>query len=129
MAGGLARLFLVAHPHERYAVIVTLLWTVFNTIVLLASLGVIFEHRQRRSSGRLPADFTAQIGQEQNLLNGSIHDLSEGGASLLLDDDATMNYRRGNHFKGRSPRSGKAFRVQCAHPQSASGRPEGLGRP
>ncbi len=90
MVGGLARLFLVAHPHERYAVIVTLLWTVFNTIVLLASLGVIFEHRQRRASGRLPADFTAQIGHEQNFLNGSIHDLSEGGASLLLDDDATM---------------------------------------
>jgi len=90
MVGGLARLFLVAHPHERYAVIVTLIWTVFNTIALLASLGVIFEHRQRRVSGRLPADLSAQIGHEQNFINGSIQDLSEGGASLLLDDDAGM---------------------------------------
>ena len=91
MMGGLARLFLVAHPHERYAVIVTLLWTVFNTIVLLASLGVIFEHRQRRASGRLPADFNAQIGHEDNFYNGSIHDLSEGGASLLLDDENALS--------------------------------------
>jgi cellulose synthase (UDP-forming) len=88
MAGGFARLFFVAHVHERYAVIVTLLWTMFNAIVLLASLGVIFEHRQRRASSRLPANFTAQISHGENLIHGSIHDLSEGGASLLLDDPA-----------------------------------------
>jgi cellulose synthase (UDP-forming) len=91
MACGLARLFLVAHPHERYAVIVTLLWTVFNAVILLASLGVIFEHRQRRVSGRLPADFTALIGHDENFVSGSIHDLSEGGASLLLDDDKPLS--------------------------------------
>ncbi len=90
LAGGLARLFLVAHPLERWAVIVTLLWTVFNAVILLASLGVIFEHRQRRASGRLPADLTAQIGRDHNFLQGSIHDLSEGGASLLLDDPAAL---------------------------------------
>ena len=90
MACGFARLFLVAHPHERYAVIVTLLWTILNAIILLAALGVIFEHRQRRSSGRLPAAITAQISHDQNFIPGSINDLSEGGASLLLDDHAAL---------------------------------------
>jgi cellulose synthase (UDP-forming) len=82
------RIFVIVRPLERYAVLITLGWALFNGIILLAALGALFERQQRRASARLPANYWATIRDEQRgSLAGDIHDLSEGGASLFLPAD------------------------------------------
>ena len=74
---------------ERGITLVTLFWAGLNMLILVASLGALFEHRQRRTNPRLPADINAEI---EIVSHGSllsvpvvIRDLSVGGASALIN--------------------------------------------
>ena len=122
-AAGVIRFYYSA-AHERYAVVVTLLWTALNTVTLLACLGVIFEHRQRRSSGRLPANFPAGIQLDGVRLSGQIQDLSESGASLLLAEEREITLESSAVLEVAPDGIGKAYalRVQIRNLRRVGGR-------
>ena len=73
-------------PGERDLILVTLLWTGFNLIILIAALGALYERRQRRHSPRLPADdLPATLIAGTVRLPVRIRDFSIGGAALKID--------------------------------------------
>ncbi len=73
-------------PEQRTLVLITLAWAIFNGIIIMTSLGALYERRQRRISPRLPAgDIPAQlIIQDRNVIPVKIRDLSVGGISILI---------------------------------------------
>jgi len=47
------------YPDERSLIVITLLWALFNLLLLLAALGALYEHRQRRANPRIPVQIEA----------------------------------------------------------------------
>lgn len=81
---GLGRLFWW-NTHEIGTVALNLLWTLYNLMMLGATLGVAFETRQIRRSWRVRSQFPAMV----QLTNGrtiicETEDYSEGGVALVL---------------------------------------------
>ncbi len=73
---------------DRAITLVTLFWATLNMLILVASLGALYEHRQRRSNPRIPVNIDAWV----ELMHGSarslrvlINDISVGGASAIID--------------------------------------------
>ncbi len=81
----ICRLAIEPHSDQTYAVIITFGWTIFNGMLLLASMGALFEHRQRRASPRMNQALQAHLEDEHSILNGKVVDLSVGGVGLLLN--------------------------------------------
>lgn len=75
-------------PEQRSLTGITLFWAVFNLLLLLAALGALYEHRQRRTNPRIPVNIQAYwlvksgdtIVQRVPVL---IKDMSMGGLSLI----------------------------------------------
>ncbi len=70
-------------PEQRPLIMLTGLWNLFGFLIVIASLGALYERRQRRSHPRLPADdLAAELILGGKSLPVSIHDISTGGAAL-----------------------------------------------
>jgi cellulose synthase (UDP-forming) len=93
--GAGCRLALDPHSEQTYAVLITLGWSLFNAMLLLASMGALFEHRQRRASPRVTQGFSARLLGGLNALKGEVVDLSVGGIGLLLDPSNTRGLKAG----------------------------------
>ncbi len=75
-------------PDHRSLTGITLFWAIFNLLVLLAALGALYEHRQRRVSPRIPVNIHAfwVIKSCNKIIQRwpvTIKDLSMGGMSLI----------------------------------------------
>lgn len=86
-----------AFPLERENLGIVLGWNIFNMIVVLAALGVVFERRQRRSAARMPRSLPVELAFGPHRVAATVTDLSSGGAQIALADDATV------HGKLQSP--------------------------
>jgi cellulose synthase (UDP-forming) len=87
---GLGRLF-IWNTHEAGTVILNLLWTLYNLMMLGATLGVAFETRQIRRSWRVRSRLPAMV----QLPNGrtiacETEDYSEGGVALALGREMAL---------------------------------------
>lgn len=73
---------------ERGITLVTLFWAGLNMLILVSSLGALYEHKQRRTNPRLPVSIDAEIisvhDRESVALPVVIRDLSVGGASAIF---------------------------------------------
>jgi len=81
---GLGFYYLYQGVGELYPLLITLFWSVFNTVILLAVLGALFERRQRRSTPRVHVSIPAVLSVEGNDLPGRIEDISLGGCRLAF---------------------------------------------
>lgn len=72
-----------AFPGERPLILVTALWDLFSFLILVASLGALYERRQRRHHPRLPGDdLPADLVIGEKNFPIRIQDISTGGAAL-----------------------------------------------
>ncbi len=78
----------MAYPEQRYIILFTSFWAFYNLLLLLATLGTLYERQQRRANPRFPVHIKAKwlskpkqgYGKRIPLL---IRDISMGGGSLL----------------------------------------------
>ena len=83
-----------AFPEQRALTLVTLFWAIFNLVILIASLGALYERRQRRHSPRLPADdLPAMLKVGDLAVPVRIRDFSIGGAALKLEQNLPQDIR------------------------------------
>ncbi len=70
-------------PEERPMVLLTALWNLLSFLVLTASLGALYERRQRRLNPRLPAGkLPASLEIGERSFKVVLRDISVGGAGL-----------------------------------------------
>lgn len=69
---------------ERELLVVAMLWLGVNLVTLLASLGALYERRQRRSSPRLPVNYGAQLSFGDATYPVQLMNMSMGGANAVV---------------------------------------------
>ncbi len=67
-----------------YPLTITLLWSLFNTIILMAAMGALFERRQLRATPRTSVDIGAEMIVQGQALPCRIENLSLGGCRLFF---------------------------------------------
>lgn len=75
---------LAVDPMERDMMVVNLGWALFNLVLLIAALGVVFERQQRRSFPRVEKPLPASFGFGEMTLAAQLVDISVGGAGVEL---------------------------------------------
>jgi cellulose synthase (UDP-forming) len=79
------------NTYETDTVILNLSWTVYNLIILGATLAVARESRQVRSNHRIPLQIRAAVRlSDGTLLSGETTDCSEGGVALHIPNGASL---------------------------------------
>jgi len=81
---GLGLYYLYRGVDQIYPLLITLFWSIFNTVILLAVLGALFERRQRRSTPRVHVAIPATLTVEGQDLPGRIEDISLGGCRIAF---------------------------------------------
>ncbi len=115
LAGPFYRIFLVltmamavgfyrirfGNPQEMDVAIVTMLWNLFNYLIILAVLGALYERRQRHRTHWMPANLAASL----TLADGTVRPGRVVGLSLgvlVLTADQTANLVRPGRVVGLS---------------------------
>jgi len=86
---------LVVDPLKQFPTAITMVWALFNVVILLAALGALLERRQRRATARLDADQPGTLLLDGRPLPARITDFSNGGASMEIDRVYEPVIRRG----------------------------------
>lgn len=81
---GIGISFLLKPGIDIYPVAITLGWSLFNTVILLAALGALLERRQRRAAHRMPANVAAELVLGDAVYPCRVLDLSLGGCKLSV---------------------------------------------
>jgi cellulose synthase (UDP-forming) len=80
---------LVADPEHPGAVIMNLIWVVFNIVILGVAAAVAHEQKQRRESVRIEAKIRVRVRlPDGRQIDGMTKDMSVGGASIATPADA-----------------------------------------
>lgn len=75
------------YPDQRSLILITSLWNVFGFLIVIASLGALYERRQRRSQPRLPADdLLAELIVDGKAVAVCFEDISTGGAAIRCSE-------------------------------------------
>lgn len=83
---GIARLY--SDTEEKSLVLITLVWAIFNMLLLLSALGALLERKQRRINPRIPVSIQSHwVARASNAspeikIPVVINDLSMGGSNL-----------------------------------------------
>lgn len=88
------------HTHlldDMYPIIITLFWSLVNTVMLLAALGALLERKQRRVTARMPSAVNAVLLMDGNEYPCRIPDLSLGGCKLLFRNVAEQLFTKEKH--------------------------------
>ncbi|MBK7927594.1 MAG: UDP-forming cellulose synthase catalytic subunit [Bryobacterales bacterium] len=81
---------------DNGTILVNLTWTLFNTLILGATLAVPWESRQTRSAERIPLRMPIRLRKRNGVeLNGFTLDISTSGTSLQLDTPGELNVNDG----------------------------------
>lgn len=81
-------------PLERGAVVVCMSWTIFNLVLIIASIGALYELRQRRRYHRMSTEEEALIivpGKFQSF-KSKVKDISLGGLALEMEKSNFMPF-------------------------------------
>lgn len=88
---GIWRLW-VGPENEQATVIITMLWVVYNLIVLGGAVGVAAETRQTRHSHRITTSLPADVLDENGYMySGVLTDYSDAGAGMKLSASGSFN--------------------------------------
>lgn len=82
---GVYRLFAV--PEMFGVTLITLLWEIFNLIILNAAMGALLERKQRRANPRMPADMDGWLFYEDDVLRCRVIDVSVSGALITVSKE------------------------------------------
>lgn len=77
--------WLILRPEDSEAVLVNMLWGIFNLVLIVAAILVSFEQPQLRRTHRLNRKLTAVIYGPDQTWKGKTEDISESGARIVLD--------------------------------------------
>lgn len=89
---------------DNGTILVNMTWTLFNTLILGATLAVPWESRQTRSAERIPLRMPIRLRKRNGVeLHGFTLDISSSGTSLQLDTPADLSIDDGadlifNHY-------------------------------
>lgn len=84
LAVGIGRL-LWWNTHEVPTVVMNLLWTIYNVIILGATVAIAWERRQMRASERIPVKVPASLMlADGRMLVAETTDISQGGVGVRL---------------------------------------------
>jgi cellulose synthase (UDP-forming) len=81
---------------ERPLIAITLFWGLFNLLLILAALGALYEHRQRRVNPRIPVQMAAnwliksKLSQHRSQAAVQVKDLSMGGSNFISSFELPM---------------------------------------
>jgi cellulose synthase (UDP-forming) len=79
----------VTDPHHPGAVIMNVVWVLFNMMILGVAAAVAYEQKQRRESVRIEARIPVRVDMpDGRQIEGMTIDMSVGGASVKLAQDA-----------------------------------------
>lgn len=78
----------VEYPEQRYIILFTSFWALYNLLLLLATLGTLYERQQRRANPRFPVQIKAKwlVKSKESFdkrIPLVIKDVSMGGGSLF----------------------------------------------
>lgn len=89
----------VNYPIDRDVVVVVAVWALFNFIVLIGALGVLFERKQRRTAPRMPVPGTLPATFDNallpNLENAEIKNISSSGAAVVAEFKVPVHIEQG----------------------------------
>ena len=89
----------VTDPQHPGAVIMNLVWVLFNMVILGVAAAVAYEQKQRRESVRIEAKIPVRIDLPDGLqIHAMSTDMSVGGASIQLSRETT-GFAMGDIFK------------------------------
>ncbi|MGA7937778.1 MAG: glycosyltransferase, partial [Kovacikia sp.] len=77
--------WLVLSPQDIQAVMINVLWCIFNLFLVIAACLVAFEQPQLRQAHRLPREIEAIVHSDNQSWEGVTRNVSETGAQILLD--------------------------------------------
>lgn len=77
--------WLFLSPQDTEAVTINALWCIFNLLLVIAACLAAFEQPQLRRAHRLPRQLAAHIHSDDRTWTGTTVNVSESGASILLD--------------------------------------------
>ncbi len=84
VGAGIYRLYHTHGIEETYPILITLFWSLVNSVMLLAALGALLERRQRRVTPRMPSSVSATLLLEKTEHPCKITDLSLGGCKMVF---------------------------------------------
>jgi cellulose synthase (UDP-forming) len=87
---GAGVLRLLFQSGNTYPVVISIAWSCFNLLLLLACLGALLERRQRRATPRMPLASSAMLSFGGETLQAQVSDISMGGTGLLIDHPAPI---------------------------------------
>ncbi|MDR3777416.1 MAG: UDP-forming cellulose synthase catalytic subunit [Terracidiphilus sp.] len=88
----------VTDPHHPGAVIMNVMWVLFNMMILGVAAAVAYEQKQRRESVRIEARIPVRVDlPDGRQIGGMTIDMSVGGASVKLSQDA--GFAMGDSFR------------------------------
>lgn len=79
---GIYRLFAV--PKMFGVTLITLIWEIFNLIILNAAMGALLERKQRRANPRMPADMDGWLLYADDIIRCRVIDVSVSGALIIV---------------------------------------------
>ncbi|KAM3089712.1 UDP-forming cellulose synthase catalytic subunit [Phormidesmis sp. 146-35] len=77
--------WLILRPQDSEAVLVNLVWSIFNLILIASAILVAFEQPQLRRAHRLDRKLSALLYSDDRTLRGTTANVSETGCQLILD--------------------------------------------
>jgi len=82
---------LIADPQHPGAVIMNLIWVIFNIVILGVAAAVAHEQKQRRESVRIEARIQVLLTwPDGRQMDGITNDMSVGGASIRVPEDSVF---------------------------------------
>lgn len=83
----------VMFPEQRGMVVITLVWSLFNMVIMMAAFGALFEKKQRRTNPRMEACDEATLVTGDEEIPCIIRDLSYGGAKIVPTQEVAHLHR------------------------------------
>jgi cellulose synthase (UDP-forming) len=123
LAAGIHRL--IYEQAIRDVVLVTLVWQIVNTILLLAAVGALLEKRQRRRHPRVPFTLAAELLLDDRSIPCELFEISLSGARIRVAERHAREARDAGAGMGRPLRVGADLRVRVAN--RALGRQSEIG--
>ncbi|HBT86975.1 glycosyltransferase family 2 protein [Desulfobacter sp.] len=93
-AGSITGIYrIIRTPEVMDAILICMAWNLFNMVLLLACLGVVWEKRQLRKQHRYETCEKVTLEYDHKYISGTIFDLSVSGAGIRVNNDAGLGVK------------------------------------